>query len=175
MCTLPELCPSTLLIPSPIIMPVSGLYWAQSVLTTCAGAHSSKVHLPTVNFSVSVLIFCKVYWTISNYVDSVYQLSPDIINNRVCCCCCCCCRWSSNLLSWMRDSAPSVCERAHGRGDKIITMVTTGCGPSRGMEGESHTDANSPRGTNTHIPHRNKYSHTHTQTQKTFTHIFTNA
>lgn len=90
-------------------------------------------------------ICCKLYQTILNYGDSVNLLSSDIIN-RVCCCCC---LWSSNLLSWMRDSAPSVCERAHGRGDKIITMVTTGCGPSQGMLGESHTDANSLRGTYT--------------------------
>lgn len=40
--------------------------------------------------------------------------------------------------------------REHMAGEiKIITMVTTGCGPSQGMLGESHTDANSLSGTHT--------------------------
>lgn len=140
-------------------------YWASVwplLSTICfplkhAGALSSKVHLPTANFPISLT---------SNQLETVLDHMWTVFTslNRtllITVCCCCCCRWSSNLLSWMRDSAPSVWESAHGRGDNIITMVTTGCGPSRGMEGEIHTDANSPRGTRTHIPHRNKYSHTY--------------
>lgn len=68
----------------------------------------------------------------------------------------------------MCDSAPSVCERAHGTEDKIITMVTTGCGLPQGMLEESHTDANSWRGKHTH-----KHTKANIHTHKNFTHIKT--
>lgn len=109
----------------------------------------NKVHLQLCRvFFQLQLISVPVPSVILNHIQlwalyHVYQLSPDIINRLCCLCCCCCCFWSSNLLLGMRDSPPSACERPHGRGDKIIAMVTTGCQPSQGMLGESHTDANS--------------------------------
>lgn len=55
--------------------------------------------------------------------------------------------------------------RAHGSADKIITMVTTGCGSSLGTLGESHTDTNSPK--DAHI--NTVKANIHTQT---FTHCY---
>lgn len=58
--------------------------------------------------------------------------------------------------------------RAHGSADKIITMVTTGCGSSPGTLGESHTDTNSLKGT--HISGAKANIHT-----QTFTHSYRGA
>lgn len=53
--------------------------------------------------------------------------------------------------------------RAHGTGDKIIAMVTTGCGPSQGMQGESQmlmmgAHTHTLKHTATHMPTHMKTS-----------------
>lgn len=53
---------------------------------------------------------------------------------------------------------------AHGSADKIITMVTTGCGSSHGTLGESRTDTNGLK-VHTHKHRKSKYSHTNFHTQ----------
>lgn len=73
--------------------------------------------------------------------------------------------WS--LLTGMCEPAVRVLRgkvhiSAHGSTDKIITMVTTGCGLSLGTLGESHTDTNSPKGTHINTVKANIHTETFT-------------
>lgn len=106
---------------------VSTLYWPVGSILKCVWLVVFPINF-TLSLTSSSVTFIKHYHImVTLFTSTALTLTTQHW--------CCCCLWSSNLLSWMRDSALSVCERAHGRGDKIVAMVTTGCGLSQGMLG----------------------------------------